>query len=218
MVFKNKSFSDESSSVVPKTPSTKFVSKTRSDNVHYSTHTSRTSQEFIYTKYSEQDVQEEFLRVYTQLEVLKERNMRMGNRHLASKIIAMQDAARTHDNIKTEENLQNPLKSSSSLGTLTGSDIDDISPLKIKRQSVSFVPEPKINGETTTSIKKTKEFLRIAEEYPSNSICPSREVKNNEVKNSNDSNGKYLMSGHANTHSIVINLDDKSRFTDEITV
>lgn len=217
MVFKNKGRSDESSSMVSKTPSSKFISKTRSENVHYTTNSSGGGQEFICTKYSEQDVQEEFLRVYTQLEVLRERNMRMGNRHLASKIIAMQDAARTHDNVQAE-NLQNPIKSSSSLGVLAGSNADDISPVKIKRQSVSFAAAPKSNGETTTNIKGTKEFSRIAEEYASSSTCPSIEVKNNETKNSGDSNGRYLMSGHARTHSIVINLDDKSRFTDEITV
>lgn len=110
MVFKNKGRSDDSS-MVAKTPSSKFMSKSRSDNPQYSTNSSTGGQDFMYSKYNEQDVQEEFLRVYTQLEVLRERNMRMGNRHLASKIIAMQDAARTHDN-----SIQNPIKSSSSFG------------------------------------------------------------------------------------------------------
>lgn len=40
--------------------------------------------------------QEEFRRLYGQLEELKERNMRLGNRHLVAKIAAMQEAA---DNI-----------------------------------------------------------------------------------------------------------------------
>jgi len=40
--------------------------------------------------------QEEFRRLYFQLEELKERNMRLGNRHLVAKIAAMQEAA---DNI-----------------------------------------------------------------------------------------------------------------------
>lgn len=42
------------------------------------------------------DLQEEFRRLYAQLEELKERNMRLGNRHLVAKIAAMQEAA---DNI-----------------------------------------------------------------------------------------------------------------------
>lgn len=41
-------------------------------------------------------MQEEFRRLYFQLEELKERNMRLGNRHLVAKITAMQEAA---DNI-----------------------------------------------------------------------------------------------------------------------
>jgi G protein-coupled receptor 158 len=32
------------------------------------------------------------------------------------------------------------------------------------------------------------------------------------------SNNRNLKSGHARTHAIVINLDDKNRFTEEVTV
>ncbi|XP_018565619.1 probable G-protein coupled receptor CG31760 [Anoplophora glabripennis] len=216
MVFKNKGRSDEGSGMVSKTPSSKFMSKTRTENIHYSVNSAIGGQDFLYSKYNEQDVQEEFLRVYTQLEVLRERNMRMGNRHLASKIIAMQDAARTHDNVQAE-NSQNPIKSSSSLGVMADPSTDDVSPVKIKRQSVSFAAEPKANGETAGGAKETKE-TNIPEECASGSTYPSTEVKNKDGKNAGDSNGRYLMSGHARTHSIVINLDDKSRFTDEITV
>jgi hypothetical protein len=42
--------------------------------------------------------QEEFQRLYTQLEQLKEKNMRLGNRHLAAKITAMQEAAKQNYN------------------------------------------------------------------------------------------------------------------------
>lgn len=112
MVFKNKGRTDESS-MVSKTPSSKFISKSRSDNPQYSTNSSTGGGvvDFNCSKYNEQDVQEEFLRLYTQLEVLRERNMRMGNRHLAFKITAMQDAARTHDSSNP-----NPIRSSASLG------------------------------------------------------------------------------------------------------
>ncbi|XP_021938263.1 uncharacterized protein LOC110838911 isoform X3 [Zootermopsis nevadensis] len=44
------------------------------------------------------DVQEEFQRLYTQLGQLKEKNMRLGNRHLAAKITAMQEAAKKNYN------------------------------------------------------------------------------------------------------------------------
>lgn len=33
-----------------------------------------------------------------------------------------------------------------------------------------------------------------------------------------DRNGRLLKSGHAKTHAIVINLDDSSHFTEEVTV
>ncbi|KAJ8953227.1 hypothetical protein NQ318_015806, partial [Aromia moschata] len=217
MVFKNKGKSDEGSSMVSKTPSTKFISKSRCENIQYSTNSSTVGIDFLYSKYNEHDVQEEFLRVYTQLEILRERNMRMGNRHLASKIIAMQDAARTHDNVQAEIS-QIARKSSSNLSPqAVDTDSDDFSPIKIKRHSVSFAVEPRGKGETASSAKEKEE--KIAEEAPSGSVSPSMEGKSKEVKNSGtDSNGRQLMSGHARTHSIIINLDDKSRFTDEITV
>lgn len=110
MVLKHKERTDDST-MISKTPSSKFINKTRSENPQYSTNSSSGVQEFTCTKYNEHDVQEEFLRLYTQLEILRERNMRMGNRHLASKIIAMQDAARTHDSC-----IQNPIRSCNSVG------------------------------------------------------------------------------------------------------
>ncbi|XP_056645240.1 probable G-protein coupled receptor 158 [Diorhabda sublineata] len=223
MVFKNKGRADESS-MVSKTPSSKFISKSRSDNPQYSTNSSIGGGpvDFSYSKYNEQDVQEEFLRLYTQLEVLRERNMRMGNRHLASKIIAMQDAARTHDNSN-----RNLIKPSSSIDNIADTNIEDVSTLKIKRQSVSFAIEvkPEANGDTSTMknnpehnenivSNETTENTASSSTYPP----PTPEVKYKEKPSATDSNGRYLMSGHARTHSIVINLDDKSRFTDEITV
>lgn len=48
--------------------------------------------------------QEEFRRLYTQLELLKEKNMRHGNRHLAAKITAMQDAAARLDKHDAAQN------------------------------------------------------------------------------------------------------------------
>jgi hypothetical protein len=47
--------------------------------------------------------QEEFQRLYTQLEQLKEKNMRLGNRHLAAKISAMQEAAKQSYNEPVHE-------------------------------------------------------------------------------------------------------------------
>ncbi|KAK3610032.1 hypothetical protein CHS0354_032381 [Potamilus streckersoni] len=45
----------------------------------------------------EKDIQEEFRRLYTQLELLKQRNMKIGNRHLQHKLSAMTEAAQKED-------------------------------------------------------------------------------------------------------------------------
>ncbi|XP_076061423.1 putative G-protein coupled receptor CG31760 [Oratosquilla oratoria] len=69
----------------------KFLTKPKPGNSHLSTTSS--SGGVLEARLTEGDVQEEFRRLYMQLEVLKERNLRMGNRHLAAKITAMQQAA-----------------------------------------------------------------------------------------------------------------------------
>ncbi|CAG9816617.1 unnamed protein product [Phaedon cochleariae] len=222
MVFKNKGRTDESS-MVSKAPSSKFMSKSRSDNPQYSTNSSAGHDGVA--RYSEQDVQEEFQRVYTQLEVLRERNMRMGNRHLASKITAMQDAARTHDH--------------SAHAAMSCDPVEDSSPVKTKRPSVSFAVSDRPEDETAAGPRRDPGLLpgRLAGEPKKPGEEPKKpgeeprksadepdasSPKDGKGKESRasatDSNGRYLMSGHARTHSIVINLDDKSRFTDEITV
>ncbi|CAL8101550.1 unnamed protein product [Orchesella dallaii] len=104
MVFRGqgKGSSEESS----RKPTSQFITKGRSGqgnkqlSAHNSTglHSSTTStgHDPNYNSRLSDDVQEEFRRLYAQLEELKERNMRLGNRHLVAKIAAMQEAA---DNI-----------------------------------------------------------------------------------------------------------------------
>ncbi|XP_043278235.1 probable G-protein coupled receptor 158 [Venturia canescens] len=59
-------------------------------------------------------VTEEFRRLYAQLELLKEKNMRLGNRHLATKIQAMQEAAgRAETQISTIQAISSSLRLSS---------------------------------------------------------------------------------------------------------
>lgn len=53
-----------------------------------------------------------------------------------------------------------------------------------------------------------------AKELPSNS--KERSPQHHESNQTNQAN--QLRSGHARTHKIVINLDDKNRFTEEVTV
>lgn len=222
MVFKNHDQNDDSSGMISKTPTSKFLGKTRAGNSQYtSTNSSVTGLE--YAKYSEQDVQDEFLRLYTQLELLKEKNMRIGNRHLASKITAMQDAARSHDQVvhleppKTLGKLNNTLevvqeKSSNELS------IDGDTPIKIKRQSVSFACESDVNRD---SVNDNNGCNKIIDDPTTDIAGVSVELKNRDERKecpSSDRNGRHLKSGHARTHAIVINLDDKSRFTEEVTV
>lgn len=244
MVIKNKGKQQEdSSSMVYKTPS-KFLAK-GGRHEYTSANSSVAGQEVVYSKYTEQDIQEEFLRLYTQLELLKERNMRVGNRHLASKINAMQDAARMCDNDNEKSSVI--IRSSSSLcisAERSITDIHDESFVKIKRQSVSFAVESKSNVENTAAdetnpsnhandgatLTEKEQAITVREDnakrkhegkkefdndQPS-STYPSSDTKKTGTTDTNGS--RHLMSGHARTHSIVINLDDKSRFTDEITV
>lgn len=95
MVFKCHNKGDDSSGTFSKTQTSKFISKPRLGNSQYTSNSSTGGLEP--TKLNEHDVQEEFSRLYTQLEMLKEKNMRTGNRHLASKISAMQYAATTYE-------------------------------------------------------------------------------------------------------------------------
>lgn len=228
MVFKNHDQSEDSSGMMSKTPTSKFLGKARSGNSQY-TSTNSSIGGLEYSKYTEQDVLEEFQRLSTQLEILKEKNMRMGNRHLASKIIAMQDAARSHDStIQQESTASRSVKHNNTLSVLqekTSNDInsEDESPIKIKRQSVSFASQPEANSDIMSSCKeKIEENASATVSQSATDSSSNIELKTQDEKkdspSSSDRNSRYLKSGHARTHAIVINLDDKSRFTEEVTV
>ncbi|XP_030756386.1 probable G-protein coupled receptor CG31760 isoform X2 [Sitophilus oryzae] len=245
MVIKNKGKQQEdSSSMVYKTPSKFLLGRRKEPCLYSSGNSSVAGQEIIYSKYSEQDIQEEFLRLYTQLELLKERNMRVGNRHLASKINAMQDAARmcdTDNEIDIENENENEKSSfiirSNSSVSLSGDksviELQDESFIEIQRESISFSKEKKasseanieknsngtpLNGVDKKSDNDKSETSKKMSETDIDQTSSTTYPKSDKKKTSTDSNGRHLMSGHARTHSIVINLDDKSRFTDEITV
>ncbi|XP_022901196.1 metabotropic glycine receptor isoform X2 [Onthophagus taurus] len=216
MVFKGHDRSEESSGMMSKSQASKFLGKTR----------------------SEQDVHEEFLRLYTQLELLKEKNMRVGNRHLASKISAMQDAASKHDNEAADVQVKKNCKPNSMTTinekftpnneTLVEEDgEEEDQPVKektekLKRQSVSFAQtetDPCSSEAVATRDSGTciEEFIGETCSNPDASIELSSREEKTESPSSNR-NGRLLKSGHARTHAIVINLDDKSHFTEEVTV
>lgn len=222
MVFKGSDRSDESSGMVSKSQASKFLGKARSGNSQYTS--TNSSFGIDCSKLTEQDVQEEFHRLYTQLELLKEKNMRVGNRHLASKIIAMQDAASRHDYEQGEDvdiagtncRLNNMLCVVTEKVMVSCETIDGAAPVKTKRQSVSFAQTSCDAAGSSTS----KDVEEAAEESSSSNTDAPIELNNREERaDSNSSrNGRVLKSGHARTHGIVINLDDKSRFTEEVTV
>ncbi|CAG5132424.1 unnamed protein product, partial [Candidula unifasciata] len=56
-----------------------------------------TGEEEEYESFLEKDIQEEFRRLYTQLELLRQRNMKIGNRHLQVKLTAMTEAAQKEE-------------------------------------------------------------------------------------------------------------------------
>ncbi|CAI9727797.1 probable G-protein coupled receptor CG31760 [Octopus vulgaris] len=83
----------------------KFVPGSKSTTAVLSTFTSSGNPSAIGDKteegenesFLEKDIQEEFRRLYTQLELLKQRNMKLGNPHLQHKLSAMTEAAKKDD-------------------------------------------------------------------------------------------------------------------------
>lgn len=174
--------------------------------------------------------------------MLKEKNMRVGNRHLASKIIAMQDAAKSHDNVLSEHAPRSIAKLNSVLDIVSEKSGNDISideddatsssaavivvPVKIKRHSVSFAAETDKSNVidnnddniTCSSSSSSNTGSKIVEIKSTESPIPLRSKDDQTDSPPSDRNGRHLKSGHAKTHAIVINLDDKSRFAEEVTV
>ncbi|XP_068247776.1 probable G-protein coupled receptor CG31760 [Palaemon carinicauda] len=86
LVFKGQGKGEDSISMT-KPMAAKFLQRPNATNSHNMiTSTSSSGQ-------VEGDVQEEFRRLYMQLEILKDRNLRVGNKVLFAKIVAMQEAA-----------------------------------------------------------------------------------------------------------------------------
>lgn len=231
MVFKGNGKNSDGSGMVSKAQTSKFLGKTRTSNAQYASTNSSFGVDC--SKLTEHDVQEEFHRLYTQLELLKEKNMRIGNRHLASKIIAMQDAASRHDYEQGDDvdvagqncRLNNMLCvvteqmiSGASASTANG---EGAQTSKIKRPSVSFAQtSPDAAGSSSASKDSCMGVEEVAEENSSSQTEADIELNNRDDRSDSISsrNGRVLKSGHARTHGIVINLDDKSRFTEEVTV
>ncbi|XP_071513785.1 uncharacterized protein [Panulirus ornatus] len=83
LVVKGQGKGEESISMT-KPMAAKFLQRPHAANSHNLVHTSSSDHA---------DLQEEFRRLYVQLESLRERNLRLGNRQMVAKITAMKDAA-----------------------------------------------------------------------------------------------------------------------------
>ncbi|XP_025834712.1 probable G-protein coupled receptor 158 [Agrilus planipennis] len=202
MVFKGHDKTDESSgAMISKSHTSKFIGRARiSNSLYTSTNSSGANAEL--NEINEEEIKNEFQRLYTQLEMLRERNMRFGNRHLVLKIAAMQEAASRFEGTNVQREIYD---------VVVEGQLPKDNTKHTKHTSISFVDtideEVQSNNSPITLITKT-----ITENEGEEVIS----IKSGDESLSAES--KLIKSGHAKTHSIVINLDDKSRFTEEVSV
>ncbi|XP_043797146.1 probable G-protein coupled receptor 158 [Apis laboriosa] len=185
---------------------------------------------------------EEFRRFINQLEVLKEKNVLLGNHHLVNKLAAMQEAAnRAETQVSTIQAISSSMRLNDLNGSTTIAETDVGGSLKGDRKGGEVKGEKKceacvekngIRGVDQGSSKEREALVSVEMKKPmrTNDVAVStsgrpatedigtetkHEEKKSEVRERDKSKSK---SGHARTHAIVINLDDKSRFSEEVTV
>ncbi|XP_076236374.1 metabotropic glycine receptor [Calliopsis andreniformis] len=184
---------------------------------------------------------EEFRRFINQLEVLKEKNVLLGNHHLVNKLAAMQEAA---NRAETQVSTIQAISSSMRLNDLSGSTAiaeTDIGgsyqsdkeqkggESKEEKRCQACVEKNGIRskeqgtskeGEVLVSVEK--KVTRTSDVAVSTSTKPPTEdigtETKREEKETEPREKSKSKSGHARTHAIVINLDDKTRFSEEVTV
>ncbi|XP_011504708.1 PREDICTED: probable G-protein coupled receptor CG31760 [Ceratosolen solmsi marchali] len=189
-------------------------------------------------------ITEEFRRLYNQLELLKEKNLRFGNRQMVEKITAMQEAAnRAESHITTIHSISwslhgNKLSNESSVPTRRKIDVSKnlecshierenstigvaIKVDKIEKEIEYKIENEKENGNVKDKEKDKSKDKNVQSEDEQSEVATSTRsqdvvvTKNLEDQTKDRNRSK---SGHARTHAIVINLDDKSRFSEEVTV
>lgn len=181
--------------------------------------------------------------------------MRLGNRHLAAKILAMQDAANRPE---TQVLMIKEISSTIKLNDLNKSTIEESTITKTEEKLTLQCNREKKNLTRTQRGRVTTQVQEVDEDIPSTSKRQQvqdkvesseipRSVSDNiylEVRASTpqsganilqaaatENNGEVIVeekrvvkdreknkSGHARTHAIVINLDDRSRISEEVTV
>ncbi|XP_026673296.1 uncharacterized protein LOC108629710 [Ceratina calcarata] len=183
---------------------------------------------------------EEFRRLINQLEVLKEKNVLLGNHHLVNKLAAMQEAAhRSEAQVSTIQAISSSMRLNDLNGSTTIAETDVGGSFKSdekrggeEKRCQACVETNGIKGKDHQGPSKEAEVLVSVETKRStrtNDVAVStsgrpvttedigtetkHEDKDSEVREKSKSK-----SGHARTHAIVINLDDKTRFSEEVTV
>ncbi|KAF6216618.1 hypothetical protein GE061_000962 [Apolygus lucorum] len=217
LVFKGLGKSEDTFSTTPKVHITKFLNKPRSGQSQYAVSTN-SSTVGVDLKLTEQDIQDEFKRLYMQLEQLKEKNMRHGNRHLAARINAMQEAGRLQTADENEETSLEKSEGNSS------SNLSNVNPPKGDGQGRSTQAVKGSTGDDEAAVGPVKKNGKPPEAAVTN-ICtvePSEE-SNNKLASSvrSISSKSSISSAPAKPSSkipIHLNLDDTSRFTEEVTV
>ncbi|XP_054009864.1 probable G-protein coupled receptor 158 [Hylaeus anthracinus] len=173
---------------------------------------------------------EEFRRFINQLEVLKEKNVLLGNHHLVNKLAAMQEAAnRAETRVSTIQAISSSMRlndlngSTAIVETDVGGSLQTDGDQKDTDPKEEKICQACVEKNTKDSLvpPETKKRVRTNDVAVSTSSRPATEdigtetKEDKEVETRDKSKGK---SGHARTHAIVINLDDKSRFSEEVTV
>ncbi|XP_078040779.1 metabotropic glycine receptor [Augochlora pura] len=184
---------------------------------------------------------EEFRRFINQLEVLKEKNILLGNHHLVNKLVAMHEAA---NRAETQVSTIQAISSSMRLNDLNGStaiaetnvggsyqvdgDKKAGTETKEEKRCQSCVEKNGIKTKEPSSSKDSevmvtvepKKTPRTADVAVSTSGRPTTEDIGTETKpeEKEPREKSKSKSGHARTRDIVINLDDKTRFSEEVTV
>lgn len=179
---------------------------------------------------------DEFRRLLNQLEVLKEKNILLGNQELVSKLAAMLDASnRIEAQVSTIQAISTSIVQSNDLDKSTketnlgqayqeqdrsGNDFRDENRCRacIEKNGLGRkdTQDPSEDNEMSESKKIDKDIAvstSSRHEDADREACHGKDSKEADLKDKSRSK-----SGHARTHAIVINLDDKSRFSEEVTV
>ncbi|KAG5329259.1 Y1760 protein, partial [Acromyrmex charruanus] len=183
-------------------------------------------------------VTEEFRRLLNQLEILKEKNILLGNQELSRKLAAMLDASnRVEAQVSTIQAISTSIVQLNDLNKSTketnlgqacqeqtqtgnGSRSENRCRACIEKNGLGGkdVRDMSKDNETPESRKIGKDIaVSTSSKHPIEDVdremCHGKEGKESDSKDKSRSK-----SGHARTHAIVINLDDKSRFSEEVTV